>query len=437
MTTSPGASATPLINASATPSFRVAVRRVARDPLVRTASPLVINTGANALLGVAFWVVAARLFDEATVATNTAVVAAMATLSGIAQLNLGQGLAVLVPRSGAGARRVVVRAYAAVSAFGLVVLGLFIGLVLPHLELASTLDSPSRLAVLAIGVLTLNLFALQDAALIALRKGRVVPVENTVFGAAKLLLLVPFAALLPAFGIFTAWVVPMVLIVPVVSGLIVLRRRPAVSSRSVTGARDTVGGLALDYVGYLFHVCSTMLMPVIALELLPPLEAAVFSVAWLTSSTIDLIAYNVGTALMVEASYGHDSRALRSSVLRRGLPLVVVVAVVGVLAAPLVLGLYGPTYADNGVATLQLLLCATVARSMVTFAVAEARAHRQIGFVVWMRAQNTMIALTLAVMLAPRLGLEGLAVAWLCAQGAGALVASRRLLRRPRVVTPA
>lgn len=418
---------------SVTASVTAGARRVARDPLLRTASPLVVNTGLNALLGVVFWMAAARLFDPATVATNTAVIAAMSTLSGITQLNLGQGLAVLVPHAGPRARSVVLRAYAAVSVFGLVVVALFLVLVLPHLELSKTLDSPWRVAMFAVGVLTLNIFSLQDAALIALRRGKFVPVENTTFGAAKLLLLLPLAVLAKEFGIFTAWVVPMVLIVPVVSGLIVLRRPPARMVGTAPQGRDTVAGLALDYLGYLFHVCSTVLLPVIALQLLPTKDAAVFSVAWLTSSTIDLLAYNVGTALTVEASYGHDPRALRASVLRRGLPMMAAVAVVGVLAAPLVLGLYGPDYSEQGVTTLRLLLFATVARSVVTFTIAEARAHRHIGAVVWLRAQNSTIALTLALVLGPKLGPEGLAIAWLTAQTAGALVASRRLLRRPRV----
>ncbi len=418
MTTSLGASVT------------ATARRVASDPLVRTASPLVLNTGANALLGVAFWMVAARQFDASAVATNTALIAAMATLSGISQLNLNQGLAVLVPRSGERARTVILRSYGAVSAFGLVVLGVFLGLVLPHLELSSVLDSPERLAWFVVGVLTLNLFALQDAALIALRRGGVVPIENTVYGAAKLLLLLPFVAVMPAFGIFAAWVLPMVLLVPLVSGLLVLRQPPAAPRGDPPPGRDGVGSLALDYVGYLFNVSTTMAFPVVALELLPPLEAAVFSVAWLTSFTIDLLAFHVGTALTVEASYGHDSGALRRSVLLRALPLVVAVAGAAALAAPLILDLYGSVYGEQGAAALRILLCATVARSLVTFAVADARAHRRIGYVVAVRALCSTTALVLAVVLTPRLGLEGLALAWLGAQVLGAVVALPRLLRR-------
>ena len=57
--------------------------------LIRSALPLMVTTGLNGVLGVGYWVVAARLYDRTTVATNMAVIAAVTTLSGISQLNLG------------------------------------------------------------------------------------------------------------------------------------------------------------------------------------------------------------------------------------------------------------------------------------------------------------------------------------------------------------
>jgi hypothetical protein len=79
-----------------TARLRAGAAPILRDRLVRTAWPLLVTTGINALLGVVYWVVAARLYDQVTVATSMAVVVAMTTLSGIAQLNLGSSLGVLV-----------------------------------------------------------------------------------------------------------------------------------------------------------------------------------------------------------------------------------------------------------------------------------------------------------------------------------------------------
>src|SRR5205085_8445444 len=114
----------------------------------------------------------------------------------------------------------------------------------------------------ALGVLALNLFALQDSAMVALRFGRFVPVENATFGIAKIVLLVALVAALPTFGIYTSWVLPMFLLVPLVSGAVLSKRREPRAVGVVPGAQPSVPRLALDYFGYLFQVGSSLLFPV-------------------------------------------------------------------------------------------------------------------------------------------------------------------------------
>jgi O-antigen/teichoic acid export membrane protein len=415
-----------------TARLRAGAAPIMRDRLVRTAWPLIVTTGMNALLGVVYWVVAARLYDQVTVATNMAVIAAMTTLSGIAQLNLGPSLGVLVPRAGEHGRRVVLQVYAVVTAYGVVALTVFVLLVLPHLtRLSDVLASTSRMLLFAVAVLAFNLFALQDAALASLRWGRVIPFENALFGVMKIVLLFALVGSLPHFGIFGSWLIPMLVAVPVVSGYLFLRKSGrARSTLAPTTPRDSIPKLALDYVGYLFQVSSTFFLPVVALELLDPVSASVFAVAWLTSSTLDLLATNVGTALTVETSYGENPEALRRTILRRAVPLVAVVAVVGLLLAPLIVGLYGSEYSADGVDTLRILLLACVPRCLVTFAVAESRAHRKMKTIVWLRAQNAVLTLGLSFVLTDRFGVQGMAVAWLVAQLLGAATAIQLVWRK-------
>jgi O-antigen/teichoic acid export membrane protein len=409
--------------------FRLQQHKLINDPLARTSLPLIINIGSNGLLGVLYWMVAARLYDTQTVATNSAVLAAMTTLSGVTQLNLNQTLPVIVPRARERARLMIGQVYGVITGFALLVLAVFIFLVLPHLsELSGALHSPAHLLVFAGGLLIYNIFAMQDAALISLRRQKLIPFENATFGAAKLLLLIPLMVLLPTFGIFASWIIPLVILVPIVSVLIFRRPPPAVAAPAAL-PRKAISKLALDYLGYLFLVGSTFLLPVIALELLPSIGAAVFAIAWQTSSTVDLLASNMGTALTVETSYGGDPGALRRTALRHGLLLVGTVAALGALLAPEVLSLYGREYRQHGVTALRLLLLAGIPRCLATFAIAEARAHAQIGFIVRLRAQNFIVGLGLALLLAPHYGVSGMALGWLGSQILSGLVALRRLLK--------
>lgn len=399
------------------------------DPLARTALPLLINIGSNGALGVAYWMVAARLYDTRTVATNAAIIAAMTTISGITQLNLNQTLPVLVPRDRENARRIIARVYGAVTAFALVVLAVFALLVLPHLSvLSAALADKAALGLFVAGVLVFNLFALQDAALISLRRQRLIPFENAVFGVLKLLLLFPLLALVPDLGIYVSWIIPLAALVPVISWVIFRSPRQESVVTAPPVATSALSTLALDYLGYLFLIGATFFLPVIGLELLPTLGAAVFAIGWQTSSTIDLLASNVGAALTVETSYGGDPKALRRTALRHGLLLVSGVAILGAILAPWILSLYGSQYRADGVLMLQLLLLAGIPRCLATFAIAEARAHREVGFIVRLRAQTFVVALGLAVLLAPKLGVTGMAIAWLAAQLLSGYVGTRRLM---------
>jgi O-antigen/teichoic acid export membrane protein len=403
------------------------------DRLLRTAIPLLINTVVNAVLGVIYWVVAARNYGSASLAENVALVSAMTTLSGICQLNLSPAFAVLVPRAGVHGRRVILQGYAAATATTLFVLPVFIFLGLPHLDRLSTvLDSAPRLLVFATAVVAFNIFNLQDASLVALRRGRLVPVENLVFGAVKLGLVLVLAESMPEMGIFTSWFLAMLLVIPVVSAY-VLTRRPQAAVPAVDGSRglgDSRGRLALDYAGYLFLVSSTVFLPVIALELMTPAQASIFAVCWLTSSSIDLLSTNIGTALAVEITYGGSRDVLRRTVLRRVVPAVAAISLVVVLAAPFILGLYGADDSGGGVLALQLLAVAGVPRSLVNLSIAEARAHNDIGYVFRLRAQNAVVILVLTLVLAPDHGAIGMALAWLVAQLLGAIVGGRRLFAR-------
>ncbi|MFL6133765.1 MAG: lipopolysaccharide biosynthesis protein [Nocardioidaceae bacterium] len=402
------------------------------DRLVRTSWPLLLNTGSNALLGVLFWMMAARLYDQTTVGTNMAVIAAMTTMSGITQLNLGPSLGVLVPRAGERGRLVVFQVYVVVTAYAVVALAVFYAFLLPHFDqLHQVLGSASRMWPFGLAVIAFNIFALQDAALVSLRRAMVIPLENLAFGVAKLVLLIVLVQRLPTFGIFSSWLIPILVIVPAISGLIFLRptKRDA-SPLPEISARASVPKLALDYVGYLFQVCSTFFLPVVALELLDPIAASVFAVAWLTSSTMDLLATNIGTALIVETSYGMDPAVLRRTLFRRVMPIVAGVTLLGMAATPVVIRLYGAEYTADGIPTLLLLLLASVPRSLVTFAIAESRAHRNIGVIVWLRAQNAVLVLGLSYVLTPYFGVEGIALSWLIAQLAGALTALRTVFRR-------
>ena len=74
--------------------------RALRNPLYRSGYSLVINTAASTVVGVAYWAIAAHMYDKQDLGRSSALISALIFLSSLAQLNLSNALARFLPQSG-------------------------------------------------------------------------------------------------------------------------------------------------------------------------------------------------------------------------------------------------------------------------------------------------------------------------------------------------
>src|SRR2546430_2458193 len=90
---------------------RLPGRHSPRGHLSRSAWALMGNIGVSSLLGVVFWVVAARLYRADLVGQDAGLIATMLLLSSLSQLSLGQGIPRLLPQFATHRRLVALAAY--------------------------------------------------------------------------------------------------------------------------------------------------------------------------------------------------------------------------------------------------------------------------------------------------------------------------------------
>ncbi len=402
-----------------------------RSPMVTTAIALVLNSGVTSLLGVVYWIAVARRYDRSDLADNAAVISTMLTLGGIAQMNLGLSIGSLLPRAGRRAGRLLTDMYLSVTACSLVVYAVFVVAVRPHLGYFDRVV-PGPIAIVALGAAfaAYNIFVLQDSALAALGSATVVPVENAVFGGAKLAIVVLLAGTLPHQGVIVSWMVPAAALVVPISWYVWRRALPRHTTEP-TGAvrlRHAVGPVMGDYAGYLFLISSTLALPAIAVSLVGSDRAASFAVPWMISASLDTVASNVGIASTIEKSRVRDARMLPTQQLRRIFGLVAAIAVVIVVASPLLLRLFGGSYAADGAVVLSLLVLAAPFRAVAVMAMSDARARGDLRFIIRMQATTTTIVIGGALMLTRGGDIRGIAIAWFLAQAiaAGAAIHHRR-----------
>jgi O-antigen/teichoic acid export membrane protein len=425
-----------------TPSrLETARRRIGGDnPLLRNGYALVLNVGLTSGLGVTFWVIAAREYTVEDVGRGSAMVSALITLSTLGQLNLTSGLLRFLPRAGHHAARLIRRSYATATLASALLAAGFL-LVAPHVSsrLSFLPDSPLLVTAFCGAVAVWSVFSLEDAAMTGLRRAVWVPVENSVYGVIKLLLLLLLEERAPGVGVFAAWVLAAAVVLPPVNAAIFRRWLPAHvratprDQEFLPGARDLARYLSVDYLGSACYLASTSALPLVVVSQLGAEANGYFYVAWTISSSLDLVSTSLAQSLLVEASHTPARLAehLRSLLPRLVAILGVAVAVV-LVAAPLLLRLYGGEYVESAVPVVRLLTLAVLPRAVLIVSIAVARVQRRVGRVLAIQASAAAVVLVSAVLLASPLGIAGVGLAWLIGQCvlAGVLLPSFvRLLR--------
>ncbi|HEX6391148.1 MAG TPA: hypothetical protein VFZ89_16930 [Solirubrobacteraceae bacterium] len=406
-----------------------------REPLFRGAYALIASTVLTAVLGIAFWAVAARTSSPAAVGRDAALISSMIALSAICQLNLVDAIVRFLPgvKHRDRARRIG-GAYGAALGAGLLGATAFV--------LVGPLSFTPWLAVAFVAATAVwGVFVLQDAVLTALRRATWLPAENAGFSVAKIALLGLLAAVGGGHAVFLAWVLPLLLFVPLMNVLLwarVLRPAARTTPEAAAPRASLRGGrmkrfMAADYAGFVLGQGAITLLPLIVVARLGEEQNAFFYMPFTLIVAFDLLFYNVTTSMTVEGAYDERrTAALVRTVARRFLALQIPAALAIVAAAPLLLAPFGEEYASEGASALRLLACASVARAVCHLFIALARVHGRGGAI--LLAQGTIFAIVcvLALALAGPLGLDGVALAWLAGNGIVALAAAPTILRTIR-----
>ncbi|MBB4894933.1 O-antigen/teichoic acid export membrane protein [Streptomyces olivoverticillatus] len=386
-------------------------------PLFRNAFALMLNTGISAVLGVGFWLVAARYYSEDSVGQSSAAIAAMKLLAGLTAVTLTGALARFIPVAGRTTGRLVFRTYAASSLLVAAAAGVFLltlGLWGPSYHFLHGLlpGLGFMAAVVAWSVLTL-----QDGVLTGLRSALWVPVGNTVFSAVKLALLVGLAAALPMSGVFVSWVVSIaVSVVPL--GWLVFRRlvpahvRATEESALPASYREMGRFLAGDYTGSLFSLAVVYLVPVIVAAQVSSTDNAYFYITSTIGGTVNLLAINMGASLTVEGS--HDPARLADNcraALRRMAKIMVPVCVLLFALAPYILQVFGRGYAEAATPLLRWFAVGAALRVVMEVYFAVLRAQSRTAGLAYLQGLLCALVLGLTLILLPRMGLTGAGVA--------------------------
>jgi len=408
--------------------------------LMRNGYALIANSGLSAVLGLAFWFLAARYCSQEAIGLGGAITATIVNLSNAAQLNFGNLLVRFVPTVGGRAGRLILFAYATsilASVIVAIVFLLVVGAFMPKLHVLT--ESAGVILWFVATVAVWSVFALQDSALSGLRQSIWVPVSKTIYQVVKIAMLIPLAlAGLGWEAIALSWTAPVLVFVLAVNLLIFKRLVPKAKAGAdhvnLIDRRAMARFFGWDYIGSVSMMVAWTATPLVVLNFVGAAESASFFVAWTIFTSLYYVGSSMGLSLLAEGA--SDAGRLRSlaadAAVMSVLPLLGLVALMLVFAHP-IMSVFGAAYATEGAAILRVFTLASVVSAVLSIYLSIARTKGWMRSVAAAEVATLVIALGAGALLVRNEGPIGMAHAWLLAMlvvtlgvGALALFTSRR-----------
>ncbi|MFT4215670.1 MAG: hypothetical protein QM619_00560 [Micropruina sp.] len=389
--------------------------RLGRATLELDALALTASTGVTALLGLAYWTIAAHRFPIAEVGRASAIVSAATALATVSNLSLGGMYERFLPVAGRDTRRYLLQG-------GLATAGLALLLGFGFLLVGPT----ERLFVhdwewlgFPLLVLTLAQFALLDNTLVGLRRARWAAGKNIVHAVVKLGLAAgaAFLALVGGESLVVAWAAPALVLV-VIYLPVVWRHCAAetiVGQAPVLPPRRELWSFFGSTVGIMVvGALAPLVIPLIVVDRLGPELNACFTMAWTLFSALALLLGTVVGPYIAQASVpGADVRRLTLRFASILLALSVSGAVFLWFGAPLLLGLLGERYAVETESLVRLMALSLPLSLVGMLYAGVARVARRLRLAMAMQMLTAVVAVAGTALTIGRFGLDGIGYSYL------------------------
>jgi O-antigen/teichoic acid export membrane protein len=413
-----------------------------RTSLFSNSLAIMVTTGANLVLGFAFWVIAARTTNQSAVGLTSAVISAMTLASTIGAIGVGSSLIQLLPK--AKDTREWSRTLNGGLGFAVLaglVCGIVLAVALPFATSSlSTLHRPGVALVFLAGVCATALGDTSDRSFVASRSTERMLARNVAAGAIRcVLVLVPLTFLSDANTLYFAWVVSVLLTMPLAQRLIRGLRpgyRPSLHD-ALHGARAMRNSIAGHHAISIGNMAPQYILPLLVTGILSTRQNAVYFATWRVAGAFFVISVAVATSLFAEISHDH-AKLVHSA--RRSIKLIVALLVPGIaffaVAGRPVLGLMGHDY-ERGYALLMIFVVASLPDAVTNVYVSVLRAQRRFGVATLLTCGMAALAIAFTAALLPPFGIVGAGIAWGGSQLAGCALVAWDLWRRRGAADPA
>jgi O-antigen/teichoic acid export membrane protein len=390
--------------------------------LVRSAASLVSTSVVTSGLGFVYWTVAARMFSASEVGEAATAIAAMSLIAQFTVLGFGTALVFKLPTMASGRAELVSTAVVVCAVVGGAV-ALVCAVFLPDsfLGLPGVGHDLFTTLLFAGGIAAHSVAMMLDSALLSVAGGGIQLGRNVIHAIAKLVLLIVFALTLHRYGsmsIYASWFIATVGSIAVVVVWMLYKYRTAF--RNLWPRLSALRGLqfqaAQHHLLNLALVVPFFAMPIVANVILGSEEAGYLYATWSLAGFVFVLPIAMSMALF--ASGAKDSSTILLEfrfTLRNAMAACLAANLLILPFGGLVLGIFGPAYAENGRLVLIVLCLGGLGLVIRDHHVAVARITGAVGREAVLMVGLGACELAGAAIGASKGGLIGLSMGWLVA----------------------
>lgn len=397
------------------------MQRVFSDKLYSNATYLMLTTIVTSGLGFFFWVIVARFYTVEDVGLATTIISSMMLIATLSVLGFDIGLIRFLPQADLEKSKRMINSCLSISgilSISLVVIFL-LGLDFLSPKLLFIRESASFISLFALFTFIWSLSMLVDGIFISQRTAKYVFARSAIFSILKLS--VPILVVtLGAFGIFFSWgisaLVAFLIAIFYLLPKIILGYRPrfSVNKKIIDHMIHFSFG---NYVANLLGNLPLLVLPLMITNFLFPNITAYFYISWMISNLLFMIPIAISYSLLAEVSNdeGKFEENLRKAIKFAYLLVIPGIILLFILGDKLLL-LFGEEYAENAFSALRIFAISGVFYTVNVIYITIKNIQKRVGTVITVNALIAFFTLSLSYLLLDRIGLEGIAIAWLLSQ---------------------
>lgn len=396
--------------------YRKFSRHLKEDSLFRNSFYLMLSTGILGGFGFVFWIICSRLYDPKTIGLATSFISASSLVLGLGTLGINNAMIRFLTNS--NQKNALISTSFIITSLSSLFAGT-IFLVWAILTHNPIIENGNILlwSLLFLLYLFISVFStVLESIFIAYRATIYIVYKNFLFSILKIIL--PFLLFkMGSFAIIVSLTIAFLVSFLTNFAWLIFKfnYRPGfqLDWNILREIRIFAAG---NYIGNIFGILPTNIVPLIILSQLGASEAAFFYMPMMIISFLNIIPSASSQSLFAEVSHDESKFAmhLRSSI--KNLFLIMLpVAVVLFASGSFILNFFGPDYAQEGTRPLQIIIIASLIGALNYFGGTLLNIKKNMRAYVGMNVLNSCIIVILTAVFA-QYGLTSIAYAWLCGQ---------------------